>query len=214
MSIPNRWARYNGRCGDGFQPVEGLGSDRAGIKVTALMKRGTSEVQSITPRRPVIGVMGGSKVNRRALEAASELGRLIARRGWILLNGGRNKGIMAASAQGARDAGGTVIGILPDTTAAKASPNLDYVILTGMGDARNVINVLSSDLVIACTGGLGTLSEVMLALKHDKKVILLGLDPGPELDRYRKTGLLREAATPADAVEQAAALLAKHPFQP
>ena len=178
------------------------------------MKHGTSEVQSITQRRPVVGVMGGSKVNRRALDMARELGRLIARRGWVLLNGGRNKGIMAATAHGARDAGGTVIGILPDTTAAQASPDLDYVILTGMGDARNVINVLSSDVVIACTGGLGTLSEVMLALKHDKKVILMGLDPGPELDRYRKTGQLREAATPADAVEQAAGLLGDLSPQP
>ena len=161
----------------------------------------------MSDRRPVIGVMGGSKVSDRAGKAAYELGGLIARRGWVLLNGGRNTGVMAASANGARQAGGTVIGVLPDTTAAKASPDLDYVILTGMGDGRNVINVLSSDVVIACTGGLGTLCEVMLALKHDKSVILLGLDPGPELDRYRKTGQLRDAATPADAVEQAQALL-------
>ena len=164
--------------------------------------------------KPIIGVMGGAKATPKVAKMAEELGRLIAERGWVLLNGGRNRGVMAASAKGAKAAGGTVIGILPDRTAAKASPDLDYVVLTGMGDARNVINVLSSDVVIACTGGLGTLSEVMLALKHDKKVILLGLDPGPELDRYRKTGLLREAATPADAVEQAAALLAEHPFHP
>ena len=109
--------------------------------------------------KPIIGVMGGSKATRKVAEMAEELGRLIAERGWTLLNGGRNVGVMAASARGAHQAGGTVIGILPDRKKSKASPDLDYVIATGMRDARNMINVLSSDVVIACKGSLGTLTE-------------------------------------------------------
>lgn len=140
---------------------------------------------------------------------AERLGELIAEQGWVLLNGGRNCGVMAASARGAKKAGGTVIGVLPDTTAAKASPDLDFVVLTGMGDARNVINVLSSDAVIACPGSLGTLSEIVLALKHDKRVILLAFDPGPEFDKYRKRGQLTSADMPEQAVEQAAVALGK-----
>ncbi len=158
-------------------------------------------------RKPVVGVMGGSKATDDVYELAKELGRLIARRGWVLLNGGRNCGVMAASAQGAKEAGGTVIGILPDTTTTKASPDLDIAVVTGMGDGRNLINVMSSDLVIACPGALGTLSEVILALKHDKHVILLGFDLGPVLDKYRKRGQLTCADKPEDAVEQAAAVL-------
>ena len=158
-------------------------------------------------RRPVIGVMGGAKASAAVSATARQLGRLIAKRGWVLLNGGRNTGVMAASAHGAQKAGGIVIGVLPDKTAAKASPDLDFAIVTGMGDARNVINVLSSDVVIACRGSLGTRSEVALALRHDKRVILLGLEVGPEFDTFRRRGQLTSAADPADAVQQAAAAL-------
>ena len=159
-------------------------------------------------RKPVIGVMGGGQVDDRVRELARELGARIAERGWILLNGGRNAGVMAASARGAKEAGGTVIGVLPDSHDQQASPDLDVAIVTGLGDARNVINVLSSDVVIACPGGAGTLSEVALALKSGKSVILLDFDLGPGLDQYRQTGQLSTASGPAEAIEQAASALA------
>lgn len=155
-------------------------------------------------RKPVIGVMGGSKASVGVEAMARDLGRRIAERGWILLNGGRNCGVMAASAAGAKEAGGLVIGILPDTTRTKAAPDLDVAIMTGLGDGRNLINVLSSDVVIACPGALGTLSEVVLALKHDKRVILVGgFDLGSEFDKFRKRGQLTTVESPEEAVEQA-----------
>jgi len=157
--------------------------------------------------RPVVGVMGGGSVSEDVARTARELGARIARRGWVLLNGGRDAGVMAASARGAREAGGTVVGVLPGRTAEGASPDLDIAIVTGLGDARNLVNVLSSEVVIACPGGAGTLSEVALALKNDRPVILLGLEPGPALERYRRTGFLRTAATAAEAVRTAAELL-------
>lgn len=155
-------------------------------------------------RKPVIGVMGGGSVGEDVCALARDLGALIAGRGWVLLNGGRNAGVMAASAAGARGAGGVVIGILPDPDTSRASPDLDYAIATGMGDARNLINVLSSDAIIACPGGAGTLSEVALALKNRKRVILLGWDVGEIFDKSRRSGLLTVARDPADAVQQAA----------
>ena len=158
--------------------------------------------------RPVIGVIGGSKASEEVAGMAEELGALIARRGWVLLNGGRNAGVMAASARGAKCVGGTVIGILPDRSTTTASPDLDIAVVTGMGDGRNLINVLSSDVVIACPGAMGTLSEIALALKHDKRVILLGFDAvGPELEKYRKRGQLTWADAPEEAVAQAEAAL-------
>ena len=161
----------------------------------------------MSKRKPVIGVMGGSKATPKVGAMAEQLGKLIARRGWILLNGGRNRGVMAASARGAKEAGGMVVGILPDMTASKASPDLDIAVVTGMHDARNLINVLSSDVVIACPGSLGTMSEIVLALKHKKRVILLGFKAGMELDKFRKRGQLTNAETPAEALEQAAKVL-------
>ncbi len=154
-------------------------------------------------RKPVIGIMGGADVADDVLRLARQLGTLVARRGWVLLNGGRDTGVMAASAAGAKEAGGIVVGTLPDRDARSASPDLDLAIVTGLGDARNVINVLSSDVIIACPGAAGTLSEVALALKNGKPVILLGFEPGPSLEAYRRRGLLCSARDPGRAVELA-----------
>ncbi len=158
-------------------------------------------------RKPVIGVMGGSKATPADCDDARQLGRLIAQRGWILLNGGRNTGIMAATSAGAREAiddgaDGFVVGILPYPTANRAAP--DLAIVTDMGDARNVINILSSDVVIACPGALGTLSEIVLAMKRGKPLILLGFEVGDEVARHAKRGHLARAGTPAAAVTLAA----------
>ena len=162
------------------------------------------------PRKPVVGVMGGSKVSEATYAETRELGRLIAERGWILLTGGRNTGVMAAASEGARLAGGFVVGILPDATDAQANPHLDLAIMTDAGDARNLYNVLSSDVVIACSGRMGTLSEVVLALKHEKPVVLqgFGLNDAHFLKSIR-AGRLLLASTPAEAVELAAASLAR-----
>ena len=152
--------------------------------------------------------MGGAKANEAVYTMAHELGRLIAQRGWILLNGGRNQGVMAASAKGAAEAGGLVVGVLPDKTDKRASPDLDIAIMTDMGDGRNLINVLSSDVVIACPGALGTLSEITYALKHGKTVILLARQAEPSFERYARRGRVLVANDPAEAVARAATVLA------
>jgi uncharacterized protein (TIGR00725 family) len=148
----------------------------------------------------IIGVMGGGTASSDAVAAAYELGRLIARQGWILLNGGRRAGIMDASAKGAADQGGITVGILPDETDAQVSEHIQLPILTGMGSARNVINVLSSHVVVACPGGAGTISEIALALKYGKTVILLNFDTGDIFDSYRRSGRLLKVESPAAAV--------------
>jgi len=159
-------------------------------------------------RKPMIGVMGGANVSDEVVVMARELGRLIAKRGWVLLNGGRNFGVMAASAAGAKSAGGIAVGILPGRTAEGASPDLDVAVITGLGDGRNVVNVLSSDVVIACPGGPGTLSEIALAIKNSKPLILLAREVDRDLEPFVASGQLRSATTPADAVTMAAGILA------
>ncbi len=136
-------------------------------------------------RRRVIGVMGGGSASPAVLQLAESLGRAIAEQGWDLLTGGRAVGVMDAASRGARSArregsaespAGLVIGVLPGRSAADApvSEFLDVAIFTGMGDARNVVNALSCDVVIALPGGAGTLSEVALAVKSGRPIILLG----------------------------------------
>jgi uncharacterized protein (TIGR00725 family) len=116
---------------------------------------------------------------------------------------------MQAAGRGAKQVPGSlVVGVLP-TASGAAAPEVDVAIFTGMGNARNAINVLSSDVVIACgASGPGTASEVALALKSGRPVVLLAasqearayfltLRPGPHI-----------AASVEDAIETAAALVA------
>jgi uncharacterized protein (TIGR00725 family) len=72
-------------------------------------------------------------------------------------------GVMESACREAKEAGGTTVGILPDTGGG--NPYLDITIRTGLGHARNVLVGLSADAVIAVGGSYGTLSEIAIALK-------------------------------------------------
>ena len=159
-------------------------------------------MRAIAKRQRIVGVMGGGNCDRHTESAAYQLGRKIASCGWFLLNGGRNAGVMAASAKGAAEAGGITIGILPDADASDAAEHIHIPICTGMGSARNMINVLSSDVVVACKGGAGTISEIALALKHGKTVIAMGLKTGQLFDRYKRIESLVEVDTPEAAIHR------------
>jgi len=160
-------------------------------------------------RRTMVGVMGGSVADERTAGLARDLGRLIAENGWVLLSGGRPTGVMQASVAGAREAGGLTVGVLFDGDRDEAADGLDIVIPTGMGAARNIINVLASDVVVACRGSGGTLSEIALALRFGRPVVLLDFDPGRAfLDAGGAAGRWTLAATPAEAVSQVRAHLA------
>lgn len=159
--------------------------------------------------KTVVGVMGGAVAAEGVTANAYELGRLIAEQGWVLLNGGRDAGVMAASAMGASEAGGLVVGVLLGETPASASAYVDIAIPTGMGDARNAINVLASQVVIALPGGAGTISEIALALKCGRTVIALDFDLGSTFGDYRAKGRLIDAATPREAILLAARSVAR-----
>lgn len=129
--------------------------------------------------RTIIGVMGpGEQATAADVRVAYELGQAIAAAGWVLLTGGRPVGVMAAASQGAKSVGGLTIGILPSDRREDAADAIDLPIVTGMGNGRNIINVLSSSVMISCGLGAGTVSEVALAIKTGKPVVLLNLsDP-------------------------------------
>lgn len=125
-------------------------------------------------RKIIVGVMGpGDNATTADLDNAHELGKRIAAEGWVLLTGGRNAGVMDAASKGAKAAAGLTIGILGGNDTSAVSDAVDIAIVTDMGNGRNNINVLSSDVVIACGMGAGTASEAALALKNGKKVVLL-----------------------------------------
>lgn len=120
--------------------------------------------------RKRIGIIGGSAPAPRHLRIAEEIGRLIAENGFILVNGGM-KGVMAASARGAKSAGGWVIGILPGRSAGEANSFTDIAVPTGLGYLRNALVVLNSDLLVAIDGAYGTLSEIAYARIYGREVL-------------------------------------------
>lgn len=141
----------------------------------------------ISHKRPIIGVMGsGEDASKNDIRLAEELGEKIALNGWLVLTGGRDTGVMNAAARGAKKVPDSItIGILPDKKT-KPSSYIDIPIISGIGEARNYINILTSHAVIACgKGGAGTSSEIALALKTNIPVILL--DASAEAIQYFKT---------------------------
>ncbi len=145
-----------------------------------------------------MAVIGGGEVSPEIAALAREVGRQVARRGAVLLCGGLG-GVMAAAAQGAQEAGGVSVGILPDGDRRRANPYLTYAVATNLGHARNMIIAHSADALIAVDGSFGTISEAAIALKLGKPVIALEVSwdlPG-----------LRRAASPQEAVDLALAAM-------
>jgi uncharacterized protein (TIGR00725 family) len=140
-----------------------------------------------------VAVIGGSRPGRQALEAAFEVGRLIARAGAVVVCGGLG-GVMEAASRGAREEGGFVLGILPGTAPADANPWVDVAVATGLGYTRNALVIMNADAVVAIDGEYGTLSEIAYGKIHGKKVVGLG--------SWEVKGV-EAAATPGDAVRMA-----------
>src|SRR5436309_5272292 len=120
-----------------------------------------------------VAVSGGGHADPGACRAAEEVGRELARRGAVVVTGGLG-GAMEAACRGAKQAGGTTIGILPGDDRAEANAWVDVAVPTGLGEGRNALVVRAADALVAVAGELGTLSEIALALRLGKLVV--GLD--------------------------------------
>ena len=144
------------------------------------------------PRR-YVAVCGASDATASQLESAREVGRLLAESGVVVINGGLG-GVSGAASEGAAQAGGTVVGILPDIDRSGANPHLSISLPTGMGQARNVLIVTAAESVIAIGDGWGTLSEIAVARRLGRPVVAL--------DSWSVEGL-ESVDTPNEAVRRA-----------
>jgi len=105
-----------------------------------------------------VTVVGGSQCNQFIYDLSYQIGNVIATSGAILITGGRG-GVMEAAAKGALEADGITVGILPGSNKAASNQYNSVIIPTGMGHARNVINVLAADVLVVMPGSYGTLTE-------------------------------------------------------
>jgi uncharacterized protein (TIGR00725 family) len=122
--------------------------------------------------KKIIGVIGGSTCSEEIYNIAYQVGRHIAKKGYLLISGGLG-GVMEAACKGAKSEQGLTIGILPTNDKNSANPYVDIPIVTGMGEARNIIIVKSADGIIAIDGGYGTLSELAFCGILNLPVVLI-----------------------------------------
>ncbi len=151
-----------------------------------------------------IAVIGGSESSPEELSAAEEVGRELAKQGAVLVCGGLG-GIMEAACKGASAEGGVTIGILPGDIRRAANPYVQIPIVTGLGQARNIIVVKSAQAVIAIDGSYGTLSEISHALQSGIPVI--GLDTWVLSRKGQADTAIIPAQDPAEAVKKAISLI-------
>ena len=147
-----------------------------------------------------IAVIGGGQCSKEEARLAEEVGRELARRGAILVCGGLG-GIMEAACKGASSEGGITVGILPGDSSQAANPYVQIPIVTGLGEARNVIVVKSAQAVIAIGGSYGTLSEIGHALQNGIPVI--GLNTWSLSRNSQQDKSIIPAQSPTEAVDKA-----------
>lgn len=151
-----------------------------------------------------IGVIGGGEVSSQVASIAEEVGHEIARQGAVLVCGGLG-GVMEAACRGASREGGLTIGILPGDNRLAANPYVSIPIVTGIGHARNVAVVRSSQAIITINGSYGTLSEIGHALQNGIPVI--GLNTWSLSIDGRVDDSIIPADSPKDAVNKAMELV-------
>ncbi len=158
--------------------------------------------QENTPeKKRIVSVIGTSTATPELYELARETGRLLARRGCIVVCGGRG-GVMEGVCRGVRESGGTSVGLLP-TSIEEANPYVDLPIVTGLGELRNMAVASAGSAVISIGGAYGTLTELGFALRQGKRVV--GLRTWNLRDEEGHSTPMLTAESPQEAVDLALA---------
>lgn len=130
----------------------------------------------------VISVIGGHEINSKVEQIAHDIGKIVAKVGAILVCGGLD-GVMEAASKGCQQAGGITVGFLPGTSKADANPYIDIALPTSIGFARNAMVACCADIIVALPGSHGTSCEISYGLVYKRPVIDLG--------RWNRKGMLK-----------------------
>jgi len=112
------------------------------------------------------------------LQAARDLGHALAAADLRLVYGGGGVGLMGACARGAHEAGGRVLGVIPDFLVGRerALESVEHVVVTSMHERKQMMFERSDGFVVM-PGGIGTLEEIVELLSwrrldlHSKPVV-------------------------------------------
>lgn len=143
-------------------------------------------------RQPV-SVVGPRDAQPVHVACAHRVGWVLGRAGVPVLCGGKN-GVMEAVSRGVAQAGGVVVGLLPEEDISLANAHLTVALPTGLGITRNALVARAARVMIAIGGGLGTTSEMALALQWGKPVFAIHQAPDvPGRRAFDDEGALIEA---------------------
>ncbi len=172
-------------------------------------KRGVYYAAMKGTPQSIIGIMGSIQATETELERARTMGAAVAKEGWVTLTGGEHRGVMHAAAEGAANAGGLTVGILPGNRSHGVSPHIHLPIFTGIGSARNITNVLTSQVVVVVsTLTPGTLLEVTAAALAGVPLVFFGPTESEVTFMQAHRARCVVANTPEEAIEACKAFLA------
>ncbi len=123
-----------------------------------------------------VAIVGPREASEEQVDCAYRLALALAGAGVPLVCGGKI-GVMQAAARAARDACGTCVGLLPEEDAAYGNPYLSVALPTGLGLSRNMLVARAGACLVAVGGGLGTHSEIAMALQWKKPVFSICMAP-------------------------------------
>jgi uncharacterized protein (TIGR00730 family) len=146
--------------------------------------------------------------NPAFMEAATQLGRILAQNGIRLVYGGGSVGLMGALADAVLDHGGTVTGVIPDFLVNREHMLVrvqERIITPDMHERKRVM-FERADAFVALPGGVGTLEELVEQLtwaqlgRHKKPILILNTagfwDPlCALLDRMEELDFIRAGMT-------------------
>ena len=127
----------------------------------------------------------GSRDGARAAyaKAADAMGALLARRGWRLVYGAGDVGLMGRVARAAQAGGGETFGVIPthllDREVGKR--DLSTFVITETMHERKKVMVMNADAIVVMPGGAGSMDEFFEVLTwrqlglHDKPIILMNV---------------------------------------
>lgn len=157
---------------------------------------------------------------------ARQLGNELASRGFAVCSGGYG-GVMEAVSRGAKDGGGSTIGIVAEFFTSRANRWIDEVISVKSWQDRLFSLIETGSGYVACPGGTGTLVELSVVwemlnkrVMHAKPFVTIGHFWEPIIERVREveTGhtsqwgegssrIIHNAASPAEAADYLARML-------
>ncbi len=166
----------------------------------------------------IIAVFGSSRPQpgSQAYETAQALGAALAKSGFVVANGGYG-GTMEATARGAREAGGTTIGVTAEAFRSKANPWIEKEICVQDWQARLFKLIELGAVYVALPGGTGTLVELAVVWEWINKgfidsrpLVLLGDFWLPVVNAIPRSELHSNPILPATTPDDAALLLVRH----